>query len=437
MGKTFSKFFSTILLAFLVSCGGASVYSGFQKMDNGAWMKFYERSNETVSPRLKDGIVFEMAQYFNDSMLFSTDETGPIDVVVEPVTFVGDIMDALMNMHVGDSARVVTLADSVFVCVMGMETPEEYAGKPIYYDVKLLSITPFEELEMARRHYLDSLCADEQMLLDAFRNNPKNSVTESGIIIMEKTGKGAVAKYGDYVNFDFAMLTMMGDTLGTSFGIEPMDIQYGEEFVSSGFMEVVGMLPKGGRIDVVLPSSQAFDSVGYMNVVAPYTPIRVVLQMNNIMSKEAHDKYVEEMEAKHRAEHEKAMDKERQLIAKYVKDNAISEQPFESGLYLIVKEDGSGDLANWGDLVSVHYTLYNLNGDEIESSYPDGIPMHFTVGDGEMIFAIEEAVMQMRVGSKVRLITPSELAFGEYEIDPLLLPANTPLVIDLELVSIE
>ena len=43
----------------------------------------------------------------------------------------------------------------------------------------------------------------------------------------------------------------------------------------------------------------------------------------------------------------------------------------------------------------------------------------------------------MNPGSKVRLIVPSDLGFGEIEIDPQTLPADSPLVIDLELVSIE
>ena len=83
-------------------------------MDNGAYMKFYERSNEKVAPRLHDGVTFEMAQYFNDTLLFTTAGDEPIDIVLEPAAFVGDVTDALMNMHIGDSARMLVIADSVF-----------------------------------------------------------------------------------------------------------------------------------------------------------------------------------------------------------------------------------------------------------------------------------------------------------------------------------
>ena len=407
-------------------------------MDNGAYMKFYERSNEKVTPRLKDGVTFEMSQYFNDTLLFTTVGDEPIDIVLEPAAFVGDVTDALLNMHIGDSVRMVVIADSVFSSVMEMETPEEYAGKPIYYDLKLLSITPYEEIETSYQQYVDSLRMAEQTVLEYIRGGENNRITESGLIILGKPGKGKTAKMGDFVNFDFMLFSLEGDTIMNSFDVEPLDFQYGaEDFLSKGFTEAVGMTPEGGRLNCVLPSSLAFDSVGYQQIIQPYMPLRVELRMNSIMDKEAHDKFVAEKEAKRKAEHEKVMKQQRQLIAKYVKDNHITEKPSETGLYMIWNEKGAGDMAQWGDKVAIHYTIFNLNGEEVESSYKFDTPIQFTVGQGEMILSIEEAVMQMNPGSKVRLIVPSDLGFGEVEIDPQLLPSDSPLVIDLELVSIE
>lgn len=84
MNKMFGKAVSFLALALMVSCQSDSIYSGFKKMDNGAYMKFYERSNEKVTPRLNDGVTFEMAQYFNDTLLFTT-------VGDEPVTSFWDL----------------------------------------------------------------------------------------------------------------------------------------------------------------------------------------------------------------------------------------------------------------------------------------------------------------------------------------------------------
>jgi FKBP-type peptidyl-prolyl cis-trans isomerase len=84
----------------------------------------------------------------------------------------------------------------------------------------------------------------------------------------------------------------------------------------------------------------------------------------------------------------------------------------------------------------VHYVLRNLKGEPIESSYDYGRPMVFTVGGGEMIHAIDEALMTMAPGAKVTLLTPSELAFGEFNLGESL-PPYSPLIIDLELVEIK
>ena len=53
-----------------------------------------------------------------------------------------------------------------------------------------------------------------------------------------------------------------------------------------------------------------------------------------------------------------------------------------------------------------------------------------------MIPAIEEAVMTMAPGAKVTLITPSNLAFGEFDWGEIL-PPYSPLLIELELVEIK
>ena len=82
------KLFKTasLCLAFLLmaSCGSDSIYSGFKKMDNGAYMKFYSRGDSDVMPRLQDEVTIEMAQYFNDSLLFSTADDKPMSLVLTP-----------------------------------------------------------------------------------------------------------------------------------------------------------------------------------------------------------------------------------------------------------------------------------------------------------------------------------------------------------------
>ena len=436
--KHFVAMCSVLSLFLMFAACDNSPYPGYKKTESGAYMKFYTTHEEGQQPRLNDEVTFDMAQYFNDSMLFTTAGEEPMRLVLKKGDFVGDVPDALLMMHVGDSARLVVPIDSVFTTMLGMEeVPEEYVGKPIYYDLKLLSIKPYEMLEAERKVMMDSLKQVEDNFLMPLRDDPKNTLTESGLIIMEKTGTGKLAKMGDYVDFDFTMCTPMGDTIMNSFGVEPVEMQYGEEFIGKGFNEALAMVPDGGTMRFVIPSALAFDSTGYEQFIQPYTPLVVLMKMNSVMDKEAYEKHQAALEAEKEAEKARLMALESQMMDDYINANGITETPTESGLYIIRQEEGEGDVAQWGDEVSVHYILSNLKGDEVESSYYYDQPISFKIGNNEMIPAIEEALMTMAPGAKVTLVSPSALAFGEYEIDKELLPPYSPLVIELELVEIK
>lgn len=420
-----------------VACGSKSPYPGLKQMKNGAYMKFYNKNDKEVMPRLKDEVTFEMAQYFNDTLLFTTAGTEPMTLVLREADFKGDVVDGLLMMHVGDSAQLAVLSDSVFMTMLQMDVPEEYAGKPIYYELKLLSVKPYEILEAERKVLLDSLRQAELDFLAPLREDAKNTVTESGLIVLEQLGKGRTAQMGEYVNFDFTMCGPKGDTIMHSFGIEPVEMQYGEEFISAGFNEALGMVPEGGTMRFVLPSELAFDSVGYESHIDPYTPLVVLLKMNSVMDKAAYDKKMEALQVQKEAEAKRLMSLEQKTMEDYLKANGITEQPTESGLVIIRKEEGIGPVAQWGDEVTVHYVMSNLKGELLESSYEYEHPVTFKIGNNEMLPAIEEAVMTMSKGSKVSLVSPSALAFGDFVIDEDLLPAYSPLKIDLELVEIK
>ena len=437
MRKIINAVAALLLFLTIASCGEENIYSGFKKMENGAYMKFYSKGDSEVMPRLKDEVTIHMAQYFNDSLLFTTAGDETMRIVLTESDFAGDVMDGLLMMHVGDSARLMVPADSVLAISLGMEQiPEEYVGKAIYYDLKLLSVKPFETMEAERKFLMDSLKGEEEKFLVPLRDDPKNTVTESGLIVLEKTGKGKVAKMGEYVNFDFTLCSYEGDTIMNSFGVEPLEIQYGEDFIGRGFNEALGLVPEGGTLRFVIPSSLAFDSVGYQQFILPYTPMVARLKMNNVMDKATYDKRQIAKAAEMEAEKNRLLALEGKAIADYIKSHGITEAPTESGLYILNQEEGLGHVAQWGDEVTVHFIIKNIKDEQLESSYDYGEPVPFKIGEGQMFPAIEEAVMTMAPGAKATLITPSALAFGEADLGEVL-PPYSPLVIELELVEIK
>lgn len=103
-----------------------------------------------------------------------------------------------------------------------------------------------------------------------------------------------------------------------------------------------------------------------------------------------------------------------------------------------------GEGISQGQRAVVHYTgwLYDPGapdhkGKQFDSSRDRGQPFRFTIGAGQVIRGWEEGVQGMRVGSKRRLIVPSDLGYGEMGAGNGAIPPNATLVFDIELLAIE
>jgi len=103
------------------------------------------------------------------------------------------------------------------------------------------------------------------------------------------------------------------------------------------------------------------------------------------------------------------------------------------------KEQTEGVVKN-GDIVSVHYTGTLENGTKFDSSLDRGQPFEFTVGAGMVIKGWDQGLLGMKVGEKKKLVLPPELAYGSQAIPgpggSILIPANSTLIFDIELISI-
>jgi FKBP-type peptidyl-prolyl cis-trans isomerase len=105
-----------------------------------------------------------------------------------------------------------------------------------------------------------------------------------------------------------------------------------------------------------------------------------------------------------------------------------------SGLQIIDIKIGTGDEAQKGQTVSVHYTGWLADGTKFDSSLDRGQPLSFILGGGQMIPGFDEGVVGMKVGGERRLIIPPDLAYGAQGRPPKI-PANAELTFDIQLVS--
>jgi peptidylprolyl isomerase/FKBP-type peptidyl-prolyl cis-trans isomerase FklB len=104
-----------------------------------------------------------------------------------------------------------------------------------------------------------------------------------------------------------------------------------------------------------------------------------------------------------------------------------------SGLQYEVIKKGEGKNAGPSDSVKVEYTGKLINGTEFDSTAKRGEPAEFQVD--QVIKGWSEALQLMNPGSKLRLVIPSDLAYGENGAAPMIEP-NSVLVFDVEMLSI-
>jgi FKBP-type peptidyl-prolyl cis-trans isomerase len=97
---------------------------------------------------------------------------------------------------------------------------------------------------------------------------------------------------------------------------------------------------------------------------------------------------------------------------------------------------GSGETAKAGKPVTVHYTGWLTNGKKFDSSVDRGQPFVFPLGGGKVIKGWDEGVAGMKVGGKRQLHIPPELGYGDKNIGNGLIPPNSTMIFDVELLGV-
>jgi peptidylprolyl isomerase len=129
-----------------------------------------------------------------------------------------------------------------------------------------------------------------------------------------------------------------------------------------------------------------------------------------------------------------AQQKAKQPAPKKLKVNV--EQTTASGLKIKLLQEGKGKQAASGQTVSVHYTGTLLDGKKFDSSRDRGQPISFKLGEGRVIKGWDEGIAMLKVGDKAQLTIPPTIGYGDREVGGGLIPANSTLVFEVELMDI-
>ncbi len=115
-----------------------------------------------------------------------------------------------------------------------------------------------------------------------------------------------------------------------------------------------------------------------------------------------------------------------------------------SGVRYISIQPGTGERPVAGQKVSIHYTGKLESGKIFDTSRTKNKPFKFTVGRGDVIPGLDQVVALLKVGQQVTIFIPARLAYGPAgqsdgsgEADSYIVPPNSDLIFDVELLAVK
>jgi len=117
--------------------------------------------------------------------------------------------------------------------------------------------------------------------------------------------------------------------------------------------------------------------------------------------------------------------------------NKMEKITLPDGLQITDEVLGVGAEATAGNIVSVNYVGTLTNGKKFDSSYDRNQPFSFVLGIGKVIAGWDEGVAGMKVGGKRKLAIPPALAYGNQSVGNGLIPPNSTLIFEVELLGVQ
>jgi FKBP-type peptidyl-prolyl cis-trans isomerase len=261
-------------------------------------------------------------------------------------------------------------------------------------------------------------------MLACSSNYPGYDKTKSGLYYkLYKVGTDTVKpKQGDWVSMDMSYkykdstLFDSKATMGT-----PVRFQLPPSDYPGDIYEGISMLSAGDSADFIIQADSLFMKTFRQPQRPPFIDTNSVIYFSiKLLS-------VESPQA--------MMQKEEEMLKKYVEDNKITVAPEASGLYYIETAPGKGPKIDSGSWIKAHFSVSLIDGKQIYSTQERGEPKEFEYGRSGDTQGFEEGVTKMLEGGKATFIVPSQIGFGEAGRGTLVPPYST-VVYNVELIDV-
>ena len=248
-------------------------YKGYKKTESGLRYRFHTQNDTSRQAQIGDVLSLSLEiRTDGDSLLQSRPE---IQTMLQAPKFQGDLYEGLKMMHVGDSATFIIPAEEYFRTYNYGQIPDfVQKNSMLHMTACLHGIQSFEEFREAQ--LLEAKEKEKQMIAQYLQeHNITVEPTGSGLYFIEtQKGKGASPSKGNNCTVHYRGTLLDGTKFDASYDRnEPFTFQLGTGQVIAGWDEAIGMMKKGGKATLLLPSSIAYGERGAGDMIPPFTPL--------------------------------------------------------------------------------------------------------------------------------------------------------------------
>ncbi len=361
----------------------------FERSKSGLYYKFDKKGNGTV-PKPGDLVVVHYRGFFRDSKEFDNSyKTGrPLEFNVGVGQVISGWDEALSLMPEGSKTTLVVPSRLGYGNRDNGPIP---ANSTLIFEIELIKVVPQIPIEPFKVNK-NSYKSDASGLKYSFVSESDGLQPDSGYIVtMHFTGYLPNGKI-----FNSSILSG-----------EPEKFVVGTAKVIKGVNLAVMLMKQGSKARFKIPAKLAFGDKGYYTLIPPNTDLTYDIELLEVKSPPRVEPFVSES------------------------DTVLT----KSGLRYIPVIKTEGQIPQSGDIVSIHYSGYFIDGQIFDSSVQRDQPIMFAIGEGHVVPGMDEALRNMRVGEKARVLIPWNLGYGE-EGNPPVIPPKTDLIFDIEFLHV-
>ncbi|WP_374165634.1 FKBP-type peptidyl-prolyl cis-trans isomerase [Arcticibacter sp. MXS-1] len=269
--------------------------------------------------------------------------------------------------------------------------------------------------------------------------------------IIHEDKEGPAIKAGDFIAFQMIQKTEEDSTMQNTYDYDrPMFVAEQKSVFKGDIYAALGMLSEGdsATFKINIDSlQQKMNMPKPPNTKGKYMlftfKIDKVIPKGNLSDAQFNGK----IEQFFKAESAKAKNQEAGKISNYISSKNLKPSKTPSGLNYIVDKQGNGPKPAAGDTVKLNYTGRFLTGKIFQTSVAEVAkkenqfnpmapyePMKVVAGARATIPGFDEALLMFPKGTKVTLILPSKLAYGEQGSPAI--PPYMPLIFELDILDV-